>query len=99
RDRGNDGGTKSVFRVACLQHVHSSCGGGAFGSNSFRKSDDEIVPVGHLHFGQSLRVHHIIVADELVEREKIGGQRIDFVVFQRMRRVVRHGAAHEVEDG
>src|SRR3989442_14178388 len=41
-----------------------------------READDESVPVRHPHLRQRLGAHRIVLADELVERENVGGQRI-----------------------
>src|SRR6266568_9102445 len=72
------------LRLDCLLAM------GFLQSNPVREADDEIVPVGHLHLRQRLRVHHIVLADELVEREDVGGQRIDFVIGVRPRLRPRH---------
>jgi hypothetical protein len=40
---------------------------------------DKPVTVGHLHVGQCLRVHHVILADDLVEHEDVGSQCVDFI--------------------
>jgi len=50
-----------------------------------RKADDESVAVGHLYLRQRPRVHHIVLADDLVEPEEISGRRIDLVASQRPR--------------
>src|SRR5262249_31771704 len=63
-----------------------------------RVSADEAVPVGHLHFGQALRVHHVVLADDLVERQDVGGERVDRVVRKRLRLLPRHRPPGEVED-
>src|SRR6516165_4228359 len=60
---------------------------------------DEAIAVGHLHLRQGLRVHDVGFTDDLVEREDIGGQRIDLAVGERLRRLPRHRATGEVEDG
>src|SRR5262249_34837424 len=44
------------------------------------KPDDESVPVRHLNFRQRAGVHHVVLADDLVEVEEISGCRINFVV-------------------
>src|SRR5260370_3772330 len=59
---------------------------------------DEAVPVRHLHFRQGLGVHRLVVADDLVAGENIGGQRIDLVAGQRLRLRPWHRAPGEVED-
>src|ERR1700747_2647203 len=61
------------------------------------EADDEAVPVWHLHLGQSLGVHRVVVADELVQREDIGGQRVDLVVRQSPGLLPRHRAPGGVE--
>ena len=48
-------------------------------SNPIRKPHDEAVAVRHLHLWQRLRVHGVVLADQLVEREDVGGQRVDLV--------------------
>src|SRR4029077_15809321 len=70
----------------------SSATGAPPTSNLVRELDDEIAPVGQLHLGQRLRVHGVVLADELVEREDIGAQGIDLLVRQRARLRPRHGA-------
>ena len=50
----------------------------------FRVLADETVPVGHLHLGQRVRVHHVVFADDLVEREDVSGQCVDFIVGERL---------------
>src|SRR6516164_3875110 len=60
---------------------------------------DEPVTVGHLHLGQRLRVHHVILADDLVEREDVGSQCVDFIVGECLRLLPRHRPARIVEDG
>src|SRR5260370_15131540 len=59
---------------------------------------DEAVPVRHLHFRQGLGVHRLVIADDLVAGENIGGQRIDLVAGQRLRLRPWHRAPCEVED-
>ena len=46
-------------------------------SNPVREPNDEVIPLRHLHLRQRPRVDHVILADELVERENIDGQCID----------------------
>jgi hypothetical protein len=53
--------------------------------------------VRHLHFGQGLRIHRLVLRDQIVGREQVSADRIDLVVAQRMRRRPRHGAADIVE--
>src|SRR6266481_3087643 len=53
--------------------------------NLVRSPDDEIVPVRHLHLRQGLGVHHVVLADDFVEREYIGAERVEFIVGQRFR--------------
>ncbi len=53
--------------------------------------------IGHFDFRQRLRVKRRIFGDEPIQIEDIGRDRIDFVRRQRLRRVERHGAAHEVK--
>src|SRR5262245_2074157 len=65
----------------------------------FRILADESVAVGHLHFGQRLRVHDLIFADNLVEGEYIGGQCVHFIIGKCLRLLLRHGAPCEVENG
>ncbi len=72
---------------------------GAKALQAIRIGHDEVVAVRHLHLRQRFRIHRIAVADQLVERKKIGGERIDLVVAERSRHVVRHGPAHVVKDG
>src|SRR5262249_12900344 len=60
---------------------------------------DEPVTVGHLHLGQRLRVDHVILADDLVEREDVGSQCVDFIVGECLRLLPRHRPARVVEDG
>src|SRR2546421_8240515 len=64
-----------------------------------RKTDDESVAVGHAHLGQSFGVHRVVLADQLVLREDIGGERIDFVVGERARLLPGHRPPDEIEDG
>ena len=59
---------------------------------------DESVPVGHAHLRQRLRVHRIVLADDLVEREHIGGQSVDLVVGERLRLRPWHCSPREIED-
>ena len=66
-------------------------------SNPIRKADDEIVVVRHFHLGQGLRVHHLILRDQIVGGEQVGAERVDLVVGERVRRRPRHGAADIVE--
>src|SRR6516165_6023906 len=42
--------------------------------NLVRSPDDKIVPVRHLHLRQGLGVHHVVLADDFVEREDIGAE-------------------------
>src|SRR5262245_2156984 len=60
---------------------------------------DEPVTVGHLHLGQRLRVDHVILADDLVEREDVGSQCVDFIVGECLRLLPRHRPARVVEVG
>src|SRR2546423_1818733 len=60
---------------------------------------DEAVAVGHAHLRQRVLVHRFVLADDLVERENVGGQRIGLVGSQRFWRRPRHRATREVEDG
>ena len=61
-------------------------------------SADEGIPVWHLDLRQRIFVHSIVLADDLIERENVGGQRIDFVIGQRLWLRPRHGAPRKVED-
>src|SRR5438876_10703417 len=49
------------------------------------KSRNKPVAVRHPDFRQRLRVHHLVLANDLVEREKVRGERIDFVIGKRAR--------------
>src|SRR5262249_54207325 len=60
---------------------------------------DKTVAIGHLHLWKRVRVDHVVLADDSVEVEKIGGNSISLVVRQRFRFLVRHGGEHVVEDG
>src|SRR5262245_47857738 len=53
---------------------------------------DEAVAIRHLHFGQSLRIHDVVVANDGVEVQDIGRDRIDLGWFQETRFVERHRA-------
>ena len=65
--------------------------------NPIRKFYDEVVVVRHLHLRQGLRIHRLILRDQVVGREQVSADRIDLVVAQRMRRRPRHGATDIVE--
>src|SRR5215471_19526607 len=58
----------------------------------------EIVLVGHLYPRQALRIDGVALANDTVEMEQIGRDRIDLVVAQRLGRNQRHGSAHVIED-
>ena len=58
-------------------------------SNSVWEFDDEVVAIRHLHLRQRLRVHHLILWDEIVRREQIGAQLVDHVISERVRRMMR----------
>jgi len=60
---------------------------------------DESVAVRHLPFRQRLGVHHVVVADDFVEREYVGGHGVDFIVGECFRLLLRHGPPHEIENG
>src|SRR5258707_9173303 len=64
-----------------------------------RKTDDESVAVGHAYLGQRFGVHRVVLADQLVLREDVGGERIDFVVGERARLLPGHCPPDEIEDG
>src|SRR6516164_4322283 len=68
-----------------------------FDSVLFRIADDEAIAVRHLHLGQRLGVDYVFLADDLVKRENVGGDRVDLVVAERLRLLPRHGAPDEVE--
>src|SRR5262249_2288863 len=51
---------------------------------------DKAVAIRHLHFGQSLRIHDVVVANDAVEVQDIGGYRIDLGWFQETRFVEWH---------
>src|SRR6266571_9422182 len=86
----------SVFRHA-LHIIPPSSRAGRL--KLVRKADDESIPVRHAHLGQRLRVHRVAVADELVLREDVSGQSVDFVVGERPRLLPRHRPPDEVEHG
>src|SRR5689334_5961322 len=52
-------------------------------SDPIRIRHGEIVPVRHLHLWQGLGVHHVGLADQLVDAEQVGGERVDLVVVER----------------
>src|SRR5262249_33313437 len=60
---------------------------------------DEPVAVRHPHLGQSLRVHHIILADDVIESENVGGERVHLVIGKRLRLRPRHRTACVIEYG
>src|SRR5262252_4001334 len=62
-----------------------------------READDEAVAVRHLYLRQRLRVHRLVLGDELVERENIRDERVHLVVRERARRLERHRPPYEVE--
>src|SRR5258706_2761685 len=64
-----------------------------------RKTDDESVAVGHAYLGQRFGVHRVVLADQLVLREDVGGERIDFVVGERARLLIGHRPPDEIEHG
>src|SRR5882672_38265 len=66
-------------------------------SDPLGKADDEAVAVRHLHQRKRLRVHHLVLGDELVEREEVRDERIHLVIRERPRRLERHRPADEVE--
>jgi len=45
-----------------------------------RKADDESVAVRHFHFRQCLGIHRVVLAGELVERQNVSSEGVDFVV-------------------
>src|SRR5262245_45055972 len=53
---------------------------------------DEAVAIRHLHFRQSLRIHDVVVANDGVEIQDVGRDRIDLGWFQETRFVERHRA-------
>src|SRR5215813_10541975 len=63
-----------------------------------RKARDEPVAVRHLHLGKGLRVHLVLLADQLVLRQDVRRQSVDLVVAQRARLRERHRPADEVEE-
>jgi len=63
-----------------------------------REPDDESVPVRHLYLRQCLGVHRVVLADQLVERENVSGQSVDFLVGERPWLLPRHRASDVVED-
>ena len=84
RDQGPVGAHRAVLRVNRLV------------PDLVRVPNDEIVPVRHLHLRQGLGVHHLVLADDLVEREDVGGERVKLVVGQRFRDREGHRPAHDV---
>src|SRR5512140_1169011 len=60
---------------------------------------DELVAVRHLDRTQYPGVKRRIGRKQAVQVEDIGGDRVDVVIAQRLRRVLRHGAADIIEQG
>src|SRR6266849_4939172 len=58
---------------------------------------DETIAVRHPHLRQRLLVHRVVLADELVERKDVCGQRVGFVIGERLRLRPWHRPAREVE--
>src|SRR5437762_4115448 len=48
-----------------------------------RKAGREAVAVRHLHLGQRLGVHHVVFADQLVQRQYVRSQRVGLVIGER----------------
>src|SRR5256885_1813081 len=67
-------------------------------SEIFTRRRSNSVAVGHLYLRQRPRVHHVVLADDLVEPEEISGRRIDLVASQRPRLTERHRPPDEVEN-
>jgi hypothetical protein len=42
--------------------------------NFIRELDDEVVVVRHLHLGQGLRVHRLVLRDQIVGREQVSAR-------------------------
>src|SRR5262252_7934508 len=63
-----------------------------------READDEAVSVRHPHLRQRLGIHRLVLVNQLVEREYVGGQRVDFVVRERPGLLPGHRATDEVEE-
>jgi glucose/arabinose dehydrogenase len=64
-----------------------------------RKTQNEVIAIGHFHFWQGLRVHRVVRADQFIARENVGRQRVSLIVSQRMRHLRRHGPADEIKNG
>src|ERR1043166_6575783 len=76
-----------------------SCDTRSSRSDPFRIRNGELARVRHLHLRQRLRIHYIVLANDFVDREDVGRQRVDLIVGQRLRRRVRHRASNDVEQG
>src|SRR5271168_1443089 len=61
--------------------------------HSFGKARNKPIAVGHLHFGQRLRIDDLPGVDQFVLCKNVGGQSIDLIVSQRSWRRPWHRAA------
>jgi predicted dienelactone hydrolase len=59
---------------------------------------DEAVAIGHRHLRQRFGIEHRVLGNDAVEVEDIGGDGIDLVGAEGLRRVEGHGAADVVEE-
>ena len=59
---------------------------------------DEVISVGNLHLGQGLGIDDIGFADNSVQVQDIGRQRIDFLVRQGFWRAPRHRPPHIIKN-
>src|SRR5262245_52430455 len=88
----------SRVTVSTAVSAYSSGGRVDDRSDAIWERDDEAVPIRHLHLRQRLGIHHIVLADDPVEEQDIGGGRVDVVRAEQLAwRVERHGASREIE--
>ena len=69
------------------------CNRASTAMNLLRLCRDEChkaIPVRHTYLRQRLGIHRVVLSDDAVELQDIGGHCVEFVIGQRFRFVVRH---------
>jgi hypothetical protein len=87
-------GNPTTSKAACVfMPERCRCNGASAAMNLLRLCRDEChkaIPVRHAYLRQRLGIHRVVLSDDAVELQDVGGHCIEFVIGQRLGFVVRH---------